>query len=361
MGVNIVAEQKRVEWIDIARGLGILFVIIGHTMTTPIRCASNCTYMIYYVIYFFHMPFMFYLSGRTFGMFQEKNLKMSGKQWIQKKWSALMVPYIVYGTVVYVIFTAANSIPKLGGLLEGEGYGKQSVLHWLRGMVTMYGEDLYSFHLWYIYGLFLMSLFSFFVMKYRKAHKVILFGFALFCISFRILYINVNYWGIVNLFMKCYFWFVLGTYVDLSEYAKKIQGKIWAVFGIVYAIWYIYIKEIKRIVIPAPPMVLEMIKWIADIGIILGLIWTAMHLTGVIKRFFDYTGKNSYGIYLFHQPFFASGAGAILYKVFGLPLAVAIGITFVLCYVAPLTLVKMLDWKYLSMLKPYFLGSKKKK
>ena len=353
----MVAEQKRVEWIDIARGLGILFVIIGHTMTTPIRCASDWTYMMYYIIYFFHMPFMFYLSGRTFGMFREKNLRMTGKQWIQKKWSALMVPYIVYGTLVYLIFTLANSIPKLGGILAGEGYGKQSVLHWLKGMVTVYGEDLYSFHLWYIYGLFLMSLLSFFVMKYVKAHKILLFGVALFGISFRVLYINVNYWGIANLFMKCYFWFVLGTYVDLSEFLKKMVAKIGAVFGIVYAILFIYIKEIKKIDIPAP-MVQEMIKWLADIGIILGLIWISMHLKGVFKRFFDYTGKNSYGIYLFHQPFFASGAGAVLYKVLGLPLVAAVGITFVLCYVAPLILVKMLDWKYLRVLRPYFLGKK---
>ena len=60
------STAKRIEWIDVAKGLGLFLVVVGHAMTTPIRDASFLCYAIYTAIYFFHMPFMFYLSGRTF-------------------------------------------------------------------------------------------------------------------------------------------------------------------------------------------------------------------------------------------------------------------------------------------------------
>ena len=66
-------EQKRVEWLDVARGLGMLLVIIGHTMTTPIRQASFSAYAVYNAVYFFHMPFMFYLSGNMRAVRKIKN------------------------------------------------------------------------------------------------------------------------------------------------------------------------------------------------------------------------------------------------------------------------------------------------
>lgn len=353
------AEKKRVEWIDVAKGIGMLLVIVGHTMTSPVRYASNINYLIYSAVYFFHMPLMFYLSGRTFGMLKERNVQYSLKEWTHKKWNTLMVPYLVYGTLVYLIFSMANAIPKLGKILSNEGYGKQSLLHWIKGMVTVYGDDLYSFHLWYIYGLFLMSIVSFLVMKYCKKHMWILFIVSLLLIGSRSVYYNISNWGIANLFFKNYFWFVLGTYVDLSKFAKKMWGKIYAILAVVYM--WIFIVDFHSYRIEVPSLLLEMIKWIADVGLLIGCIYIAILLKGTLKRFFTYTGQNSYGIYLFHQPFFASGCGTILFKVVGLPVGVAIVITFALCYIVPLFIIKLLNTKYLSFLKPYFLGTPRKK
>ena len=352
-------EKKRIEWIDIARGLGILFVIIGHTMTTPIRYASYPTYWTYGCIYFFHMPLMFYLSGRTYGMFIQRNLCYSPGGWIKKKWNTLMVPYLVYGTLVYCIFTIANAIPTIGVFLENAGYGKRSFGYFLKGTITMYGDDLYCIHLWFIYALFIMNIVSYFIMKYCKYHKILLFTIAIFFISIRIIFIEINYWGIINLFMKCYLWFVLGTYVDLSKWATKWIGRIWAILAIVYM--WLFVIDFGQYRSQFSDLSLEVIKWIADIGIIMGVIQVAIWMKGILKKFFIYTGRNSYGIYLFHQPFFASGGGAILYKVLGLPLIVSIIITFVMCYVFPIIIINLLNTKYLCRIKPYLLGTPRKK
>ena len=51
------AEQKqRIEWIDIAKGIGIIAVLIGHTNSGILRDE----------IYSFHIPLFIFLSGMLF-------------------------------------------------------------------------------------------------------------------------------------------------------------------------------------------------------------------------------------------------------------------------------------------------------
>lgn len=45
--------NKRIEWIDISKGLGMLLVIAGHTIA--LKYSS--------ILYTFHMPLFFFLSG----------------------------------------------------------------------------------------------------------------------------------------------------------------------------------------------------------------------------------------------------------------------------------------------------------
>ena len=49
--------NKRIEWIDIARGFAILFVIIGHSL------GNYFSSYFANLIYVFHMPIFFVLSG----------------------------------------------------------------------------------------------------------------------------------------------------------------------------------------------------------------------------------------------------------------------------------------------------------
>ena len=50
--------NKRVEWIDIAKGYGILFVIIGHLYLQDSFLTTQ--------IYTFHMPLFFFLQDMFF-------------------------------------------------------------------------------------------------------------------------------------------------------------------------------------------------------------------------------------------------------------------------------------------------------
>ncbi|MBQ3599722.1 MAG: acyltransferase [Lachnospiraceae bacterium] len=349
-------EQNRVEWLDVARGIGLLLVIIGHTMTTPIRQASELANCIYTAIYFFHMPFMFYLSGRTFGMFWERNKTLANSKWIKKKWCTLMVPYFTYGVIVYFIFSVGNRIQGIDAILENAGYGRLGVTDWIFGV--LWGDNLYAYHLWFIYALFLMNLVSFFMSKYIKKHQWILLVLGLILADART-YVDTTYWGIFNLFMKCYLWFIIGTYFDFSKVVKKTWAIFWQMISVLYLICYTGNRN--GFFTKLDNQILEPVKWVMDVGMIMALIQISMLLSGALRKFFSYTGQNSYGIYLFHQPFFASGSGLVLYKVLGLPLPIAILITFLLCYVVPLVMINLLNKRGLQFLKPYLLGEIKRK
>ena len=51
-------EKKRLEYIDIARGIGIVLVVLGH-------CLSQLDGSLRTFIYSFHMPLFFTLAGMT--------------------------------------------------------------------------------------------------------------------------------------------------------------------------------------------------------------------------------------------------------------------------------------------------------
>lgn len=51
-------RQDRIEWIDVAKGIGIILVIMGHTFQLDLVSP----------IYAFHMPLFFFLSGLLFNL-----------------------------------------------------------------------------------------------------------------------------------------------------------------------------------------------------------------------------------------------------------------------------------------------------
>ncbi|MBO4408833.1 MAG: acyltransferase family protein [Clostridiales bacterium] len=87
---------KRIEWIDCARGIGMILVIVGHTMSvlTPLQFYSRLT------IYSFHMPLFFILSGLTLKPASDD--KAFGKN-IKRSFKHLMIPFLI----LFVI----NTIP----------------------------------------------------------------------------------------------------------------------------------------------------------------------------------------------------------------------------------------------------------
>lgn len=84
--------KQRLTYIDIARAIGILFVVLGH-INQFYRDSQGIEYsQILIFIYAFHMPLFFILSGI---LFSEKTFRnLSFFDFLIKKVKGLVVPYL---------------------------------------------------------------------------------------------------------------------------------------------------------------------------------------------------------------------------------------------------------------------------
>lgn len=82
--------EKRIKWIDIARGLLILLVILGHSRVNGI---------ILNIINSFHMAAFFILSGITY-RYEEIGIK----EFFKKKIKTLIFPYIIFSLIMLSFF-----------------------------------------------------------------------------------------------------------------------------------------------------------------------------------------------------------------------------------------------------------------
>lgn len=92
-------KRERILWLDAAKGVGILLVLIGHLGIEMMPGARQVQVW----IYSFHMPLFFFLSGYLFST--GKNLK----DFALKKLRSIVLPYFVFGSVM-VLYCVYDSV-----------------------------------------------------------------------------------------------------------------------------------------------------------------------------------------------------------------------------------------------------------
>lgn len=83
-------QNRRIEWLDVAKGIVIILMVIGHT-GIPISFTN--------IIFSFHMPFFFIASGITTN-FQTSTLK----EFFYRKLRSLGIPFILYSSVNLILW-----------------------------------------------------------------------------------------------------------------------------------------------------------------------------------------------------------------------------------------------------------------
>jgi fucose 4-O-acetylase-like acetyltransferase len=87
--------NSRLQYIDTAKGIGIILVVVAHT-STPLYLHN--------IIYQFHMPLFFILSG----FFYEDKYDKSPVPFIIKRIKSLYFPYVRYGFILLFSFMTLN-------------------------------------------------------------------------------------------------------------------------------------------------------------------------------------------------------------------------------------------------------------
>ena len=80
------SSTKRLDFIDVAKGIGIILVVLGHCM------AYGCQNRLFTMIYSFHMPLFFFLSGF---LFKSKD----NASFLSGKVKTLLVPMVCFQSI----------------------------------------------------------------------------------------------------------------------------------------------------------------------------------------------------------------------------------------------------------------------
>ena len=130
-------QSEREEWIDIARGILMILVVIGHSGKNHYEVTT-----IGYYIYQFHMPAFFIISGILYKPLKDDETVLSRIIKISKRF---LIPYFCY------IF--ALSIPDWFQMLQSHAWNSfaESLLNLLYGGRHLAG---YDGDLWFITSLF---------------------------------------------------------------------------------------------------------------------------------------------------------------------------------------------------------------
>lgn len=137
------AQQGRVDWVDAAKGFGIILVVVGHvirglsearilTETAPVRCIDIW-------IYSFHMPLFFFLTGLFIAKSAEKNTLA---HFMFDKVATLAYPYIVWSIVTILLKTALGPLP--------------NTPRNLRDLPQIFYQPIEQY--WFLYTLFVLSI-----------------------------------------------------------------------------------------------------------------------------------------------------------------------------------------------------------
>ena len=130
--------KERVQLVDLAKGLGMILVIIGHS-GIPIK--------LQWWIWSFHMPLFFIISGFLYN----HNLNISFIGILTKKTKSLLVPYLYFTLIILVLLSIIKPIFILNILKDGWG----------------------GIALWFIPVLFVTECLFFFSIKYLNSYLLI--------------------------------------------------------------------------------------------------------------------------------------------------------------------------------------------
>lgn len=291
--------KKYYKDMDIARGIGIFLVVLGHSFPDD-KFNNNFLYAyIYKFIYSFHMPLFFIISGFfAYKVYNILNLSQY-KKFIEGKFKRLMIPYFAISLIaipikLYMNRYAARPID-LNGLIV-------DVLLYPAGNGTIYHTGTPIQYFWFIYTLFFI--FAVIPLLNKIPLKVVLIITAILNVIPLNKMPTFYAWGVIHYLVYIY----LGIYFNriYEEYEKFKYKKLLAFIAFI-ALVLINLESVSAQLYYVYSLTTALIGSILFISI------SYLIANNKLGEIFRYIGNYNYDIYLFSW-FFQTGARVILFQ-----------------------------------------------
>ena len=206
-------NMQRVKWIDAAKGIAIIFVVIGHVFYfyIPGHGYDNSIVFIFShkIAYSFHMPLFMMLSGVVYAHSIAISKADSGSRSIRKKLISYGVPYICFSILAWL----SNNKLSVSDLL----------------LMPIYPIGF----MWFIYALLIMTLIQVKVgcgrtVLFKTTHLVVALFMLILCPFIDGVFESVRFHDlIISDIMRWYFYYLLGVYgYNTIMRLTRLQTKI---------------------------------------------------------------------------------------------------------------------------------------
>ena len=326
------AEKKRFDYIDAAKGLAVLLVIFGHTFRESMRADLAWCDVSYIVVYRFHVSLLFLLSGLGFGLAAQRYREQSPLEFLRRKARSLLLPWLSYSVLMYIIFALIWALPPLRGMLAGSAYELISPARYLLDMLK--NENPYCFHVWYLQTLFLFTLLTYACERYLppRVSRAVRLALVFIIPLLYDLFCHDWVWA-GKAFMQKAMFFLVGTLIPeraIREHACALSvggiGCGAVMLLLLFPPYGVDLYASRTTAIPA--MYLENA---AILGLCLGITAVLSPLCGRAERQSASAsrvpcvlrlaafGRQTMPYYLYHQPFCCAFLGLVLYEKLGVP------------------------------------------
>ena len=282
--------MRKYNELDIAKGIAIIAVVLGHAFPDADYGISNFTAnTIHAFVYGFHMPVFFFIAG----LLSAKHKEDKPLPYIKQRACKLLIPYFllsIVGLVLKQVFASEAN----------HAYSLLSSWRIILGQSPMGG-------MWYLWTLFIMSLiFILFARYVKKDWILILFGMVCYYIGYR------KSIGFMQNFATFAVYFFLGVACKgFYDQSRQLDQKIIACASI--PTYWMCVQ------LCAPELVEGMV------GIIM-----VLSISSLIKsKLLTDMGRKSYAIYLMSY-FIAIPIRVICYQRLGLNYWVVVALMFIL-------------------------------
>lgn len=290
--------SKRIEYIDIARGIGILLVVLGHNDFGYISPFG------YKLIYAFHMPLFFFLSGYFL------NVSVPIVDFFKKRFNSLLKPYLF--TIFLIYFTSVSF----------DNMGFENALR--RIVKSLYASTIYIdwVQLWFLPHLFVVSMYAFlfFAVFSRWNNRYVRWGALVVTLALSSYLLPNFYPFAISVFGKSYelfglpfnldlvllsgFFFILGSEVRQFEYETTFESPILLIgTGLaLFALVYFFDARSDFSIRIYESYVINTVEAILGILFVLCLSRQIELRTERLAALFKYFGQISLFILIFHVP-----------------------------------------------------------
>lgn len=158
---NLLKTHQRIDTLDIIKGVGILLVILGHV--------SSWYQYQRLVIYSFHMPLFFLISGVV------SNPKQSIKKDLKKTFLSLYLPFAV--------FTLFDLSKYFLSCIFNNTFQITNFLLYSLSLFSGISSPYKNVPIWFLFSLFLIKAIFIFINKIRYS-RIILLLILIFCVGY---------------------------------------------------------------------------------------------------------------------------------------------------------------------------------